>query len=114
MLIEAVDVPIRYQWPQGEIRMKPGKLVEVDEFRGLKVLAKCGPKVRMVSEEKQDLMGKVVRFVSPLLGMCSGRVSSEYGRGRNRHIVIVEEHSVLEGTVTIPKGWIRSVKSDVS
>ena len=48
MLIEAVDFPIRYQWPGGEIRLLPGKPVQVDEERGKKVLAKCGPKVRAV------------------------------------------------------------------
>ena len=51
MLIEAVDHPILYKWPQGEIRLKPGKPVEVPEDRGQKVLAKCGGKVRKVSPD---------------------------------------------------------------
>jgi len=50
MLLEAVDHPIRYTWPEGEIHLEPGKPLKIsDERRALKVLAKCGSKVRKVS-----------------------------------------------------------------
>ena len=51
MLLEAVDRPIRYTWPQGELRLEPGKPIEVPDDRGQKVLAKCGNKVRKVSPD---------------------------------------------------------------
>ena len=52
MLLEAVDRPIRYTWPEGEIHLEPGKPLKIsDERRALKVLAKCGSKVRKVSPD---------------------------------------------------------------
>ena len=51
MLLEAVDRPIRYTWPQGELRFEPGKPIEVPDDRGQKVLTKCGDKVRKVSPD---------------------------------------------------------------
>ena len=104
MLLEATHHTIRYQWPHGEILLEPGKPVEVDDLRGLKVLAKCSPKVRVVSQVKETLTGKVVHFSSPLFGDCTGRVVMEEGE-----MVVVDDHSVLHKTVTIPREWIRSV-----
>ena len=51
MLLEAVDRPIRYTWPKGELRFEPGKPIKVPDTRGKKVLAKCGGKVRKVSPD---------------------------------------------------------------
>ena len=52
MLIESVAMPVRYTWPNGEIRLEPGKPVNVmDEQRALKVLAKCGSKVRVIEPD---------------------------------------------------------------
>ena len=51
MLLEAVDRPIRYTWPEGELRLRPGKPIEVPDDRGQKVLARCGSKVRRVSPD---------------------------------------------------------------
>ncbi len=51
MLLEAVDHPIRYTWPQGELRLEPGKPIKVPDTRGKKVLAKCRGKVRKVSPD---------------------------------------------------------------
>jgi len=47
MLIEATERPIRYKWPGGEISLVPGQPVQVDQERGLKILKKCGDKVRV-------------------------------------------------------------------
>ena len=102
MLLEAVGCPIRYQWPRGEILLDLGKPVEVEELRGLKILAKCGPKVRMVSGVGEALTGKVVAFVSPVFGDCTGRVVME-----EDEIVVVNDHSVLQTAVTIPRDWIK-------
>ena len=51
MLLEAVDCPIRYQWPEGEIRLTPGQPVSIPTDRGLKILKKCGPNVRHVQPD---------------------------------------------------------------
>ncbi len=43
MLIEAVENPIRYRWPKGEIDLIPGQPVDVSVERGAKIL-KMGPR----------------------------------------------------------------------
>lgn len=48
MLLEAVDCPIRYEWPEGKICLIPGQTVDVSAERGAKILKKCGAKVRAV------------------------------------------------------------------
>ncbi|HEV8328446.1 MAG TPA: hypothetical protein VGQ08_13275 [Nitrospiraceae bacterium] len=49
MLIEAVDHPIRYRFPGGEIRLEPGRPVEVEPKRAAKLLARAGAKVRAIT-----------------------------------------------------------------
>jgi hypothetical protein len=49
MLIEAVDHPIRYRFPGGEIRLEPGRPVEVEPERAAKLLARAGAKVRTIT-----------------------------------------------------------------
>ena len=49
MLIEAVDHPIRYRFPGGEIRLEPGRPVEVEPERATKLLARAGAKVRAIT-----------------------------------------------------------------
>jgi len=51
MIIEAVTQPIKYQWPEGEILLEPGKPIQVDPNRGLKVLTRCGVKVREIKPQ---------------------------------------------------------------
>ncbi len=54
MIIEAVTKPIKYQWPEGEILFEPGKPIRVDPNRGLKVLTRCGVKVREIKPQWLD------------------------------------------------------------
>ncbi|TKB75257.1 MAG: hypothetical protein E8D45_07835 [Nitrospira sp.] len=49
MLVEAVNGPIRYRWPGGEIRLVPGKPVELPNDRAERLLAKAGGKVRQIT-----------------------------------------------------------------
>jgi len=75
MLIEAIEHPIRYHWPSGEIRLIPGKPVEIpDEKRALKILAKAPSKVRVVQEvSPNDLRpGVTISWHSPLFGRVNG------------------------------------------
>ncbi len=49
MLIEAVEGPITYRWPGGEVRLEVGKPVELPPERARKLLRKASGKVRAVS-----------------------------------------------------------------
>ena len=51
VMLEAVSSPIRYSWPRGEIRFVPGAPVQVHEFRGSRILRKCGDKIRVVANQ---------------------------------------------------------------
>ncbi len=70
MFLEAVDHPIRYTWPSGEILLEPGKPFALDDTRGRKVLAKCGSKVRVVptpTEPKSATMtGQLIAYKTPV------------------------------------------------
>jgi hypothetical protein len=47
MLLEAVEKPIIYRWPGGEVRLEPGKPVPLPEDRARRLLAKAPGKVRV-------------------------------------------------------------------
>lgn len=49
MLIEAVNHPILCRFPGGEIRMEPGKPVDLPEARALRLLDKAAGKVRVIA-----------------------------------------------------------------
>jgi hypothetical protein len=49
MLIEAVNHPILCRFPGGEIRMEPGKPVDLPEARAFRLLDKGAGKVRMIA-----------------------------------------------------------------
>ena len=53
MLIEAVNHPILCRFPGGEIRMEPGKPVDLPEARALRLLDKAAGKVRMIAPTVQ-------------------------------------------------------------
>ena len=48
MWIEAVERPLTYRWPGGEIRLEPGHPVDVPDDRAQRLIAKTGDKVRSV------------------------------------------------------------------
>jgi len=100
MLIEAADHPFTYTWPNGVIRLEPGKPVNVSTERGAKILKRCGDRVRAL--EPEDLsIGALIEFQSPLFGLCTGRVLT-----LELEAVRITEHSVIKETVTIPVGWV--------
>ena len=98
MLIEAVENPIRYRWPKGEIDLIPGQPVDVSVERGTKILKKCGAKVRAVTSL---VIGAWVEFRSPLFGLCTGRVLN-----LEVESLRIGEHSVTKEIVTIPQAWV--------
>ncbi len=65
MLLEAVEKPIIYRWPQGEVRLEPGKPVELPDDRAQRLLEKAPGKVRavpspMVVDTGNDAEGSLV------------------------------------------------------
>lgn len=48
MLVEAIGKPITYRWPEGEVRLEPGKPVELPNDRARRLLDKAPGKVRVV------------------------------------------------------------------
>ena len=46
MQIEAVGKTLTYRWPHGEVRLEPGKPVELPDDRARKILQKAPGKVR--------------------------------------------------------------------
>lgn len=54
MLIEAAMKPITYRHPGGEILIEPGKPVEVEYRRAVKLLEKAGSRVGVVQLSRTD------------------------------------------------------------
>ena len=91
MLIEAVDHPIRYRFPGGEIRLEPGRPVEVEPVRAAKLLARAGEKVRAVDARSSDVVLEPAGQTTPLQPgwlvvyrdrrgtLCGGCVDREHG-----------------------------------
>ena len=102
MLIEAVEAPIRYKWPEGEILLVPGQPVNLPEERARKLLAKAGNKVRLVGDHLLQIqVGQWVEFASPLFGLCTGLATQEDGL-----TLRVDHHSVLHDWADIHRDWI--------
>lgn len=50
MRIEAVGKAFVYQWPGGQVRLEPGKPVDLPDDRAAKLLARAGSRCRIVLE----------------------------------------------------------------
>jgi hypothetical protein len=48
MLVEAIDKPMCYRWPEGEVQLLPGHPVDLPESRALRLLQRAPGKVRAV------------------------------------------------------------------
>lgn len=49
MLIEAIGSPLTCRWPGGEVRLEPGKPIDLPDDRAQRLLSKAPGKVRMVT-----------------------------------------------------------------
>ena len=49
MIIECIGGPFTYRWPTGEVRLEPGKPVDLPEARAKRLLDKAPGKVRMIT-----------------------------------------------------------------
>jgi len=54
MLIDAPEKSVTYRYPDGEIVINPGKPIEVEYWRALKLLKKAGSRVRVVKLSHAD------------------------------------------------------------
>ncbi len=58
MLIEAIEEPVTYRWPSGEIQLEPGCPVYLPESRALKLLAKAQGKVRLAEPANPEWLAE--------------------------------------------------------
>ena len=105
MLIEAAR-PMRVLIPDGEIRLEPGRPIDLPEDQALKLLVKAGGHVRRVepiTEQNLDqlLLGVWVEWDSPSLGHCQGQVAMSPEDGW----FVVRGHSVTGNLALIHISW---------
>ena len=105
MLIEATR-PIRVLIPDGELRLDPGRPMDLPEAQALKLLVKAGGHVRRVEpitalNLDQLRPGVWVEWESPLLGHCHGHVAMSPEDGW----FVVRGHSVTGNLALIHSGW---------
>lgn len=55
MKLEAVGKPFTYQWPGGQIRFEPGRVIDVEEARALRIMAKAPGRVRPIKPVKPSV-----------------------------------------------------------
>lgn len=48
MIIECVGAPFTYRWPTGEVRLEPGKPVDLPDARAKRLLGKAPDRVRVI------------------------------------------------------------------
>ena len=48
MKLEGVGAPFTYKWPGGEVRLEPGKPIDLSPERAAKLIAKVPGRVRLV------------------------------------------------------------------
>lgn len=53
MIIECIGSPFTYRWPTGEVRLEPGKPVELPDARAKRLLDKAPGKVRVITPAVQ-------------------------------------------------------------
>ena len=92
MLIEAVDHPILCRFPGGEVRMEPGKPVDLPEARALRLLDKAAGKVRVIIPTVQ--VGDRIEWQRADGSMHSGVVDLTH----------VDEDGVIWAFCTLPGG----------
>ncbi len=104
-MLEALE-PLTYRWPDGEVRLEPGKPVSLPDERARKLLAKAQGKVRPVEplskpDSGQVLPGVWVAWHSPLFGECRAQVAMAPENGW----FVVRSHSVTGDLALIHLNW---------
>ena len=101
MLIEAVGRPLTYRWPEGEVRLEPGKPVNLPDERARRLLDRAPGRVRIVAGLAPVTVGAVVTWDSPLFGILSGPVLEVLDTS------VTIQHPLTAVPCTIPKAWLR-------
>ncbi len=93
MIVEAVAESFTYRWPGGEIRLEPGKPIELPDERAKRLLAKAAGLVRVVPPSIQP--GDRITWTRGDGTTPSGLVDAIY----------VDESGTRWAFVTIGEGW---------
>ena len=97
MLIQPLE-SLTVKTPEGVRTLERGRTYNLPEPQAQKLLAKAPGKVRAVTP---FVVGDWVEFLSPLIGMCTGRVLN-----LELEALRITEHSVVKEAVTIPVAWV--------
>lgn len=114
MKLEAIGKPFTYQWPGGQIRFEPGRVIDVPEDRAVRIMAKVPGRVRPVEPVKPSTTppddgfpflslrpGDHVEWMSPALPRQQAEVLAVYDDGT------FEAFHPLTGIVRrMPTAWI--------
>lgn len=74
MLVEAIDKPMCYRWPEGEVQLVPGRPVDLPELRALRLLQRAHGRVRLVTSASAFQPGDQITWVGADGTPRSGRV----------------------------------------
>ncbi len=107
MLLEAVDRPIRYRLADGrEIRLEPGRSVDLPDPQALKLLAKAQGRVKLASTDLPRFQpGTWIEWDSPLFGRLRGELLGFREDGR-----LEVFHPVTQTVTPIPQTWVRQAR----
>ena len=97
MLIEPLE-SLTVKLPAGVRILEPGLTYNLPALQAQKLLAKAPGKVRAVTP---FVVGDWVEFLSPLFGVCSGRIMN-----LEVEAVRIGDHSVTKEVMTVPRSWV--------
>ena len=95
-------VNLRLKSVDGVIDLRVGETVTLPEDKVNTLLMKIPDKIRLIQP------GFIVRWKSPLFGVCEGRVSEVVS-----DVVVIDEHGVTKEQTKIPAGWITKIEEAV-
>jgi hypothetical protein len=105
MKLEATGHSFLYRWPGGEVRLEPGRPIDLPDERAKRLLDKAPGRVRVVESTKRingDLTGHIVVWHSPLFrGEMRATALEDLG-----HAVRVF-HPMTEVECVIPTSWLK-------
>lgn len=105
MTIECVGPAFTYRWPTGEVRLVPGRPVELPDDRVSRLLEKAPGRVRVVeaaNSTNADLSGHIVNWKSRLFsGEMRATVLEDLGHG------VRCVHPLTEMECVIPRAWLQ-------
>ncbi len=106
MKLEVVGESFIYRWPGGQIRFEPGRVIDVEEGRARRILAKAPGRVRPVGDAPSAPAlkpGNLVEWQSPALFAQRGEVLAISGDYFEAY------HPVSECVCRMPTCWITRV-----